>query len=245
MLDLKDRIAIVTGAGKGLGYATVKKFLELGAKVSFCATTQENVDKALKELSMLGEVDGYVCDVSDKEQVRSMVKAVGDKYGRIDILINNAGIAKDAQFYKMTDEQWEDVIHVNLFGTYYFTKAVVPYMIEQKYGKIVNISSISAINGNFGQSNYAASKNGIIGFTRVLGKELGKFNINVNVVLPGSVESAMTVNMPPHLQEMRIKSTALKRLGVPEDVANANAFLCSEWARHITAQVLTVDGGRS
>jgi len=245
MIDLKNRVAIVTGAGGGLGYATVKKFLELGAKVSFCDITQELIDKAVGKLSGFGQVDGYVCDVSNKLQVTTMVKAVGDKFGAIDILINNAGIARDAQFYKMTDEQFEKVINVNLMGTYYCTKAVVPYMIEKKYGKIVNISSISAINGNFGQCNYAASKNGLIGFTRVLGKELGKFNINVNAILPGSVESDMTAAMPPHLQEMRIKSTALKRLGVPEDIANANAFLCSDWARHITAQTLTVDAGRS
>ncbi len=245
MIDLKNRVAIVTGAGGGLGYATVKKFLELGAKVSFCDITQEIIDKAVGKLSGFGQVDGYVCDVSNKLQVTTMVKAVGDKFGSIDILINNAGIVRDAQFYKMTDEQFERVINVNLMGTYYCTKAVVPYMIEKKYGKIVNISSISAINGNFGQCNYAASKNGLIGFTRVLGKELGKFNINVNAILPGSVESDMTAAMPPHLQEMRIKSTALKRLGVPEDIANANAFLCSDWARHITAQTLTVDAGRS
>jgi 3-oxoacyl-[acyl-carrier protein] reductase len=245
MIDLKNRVAIVTGAGGGLGYATVKKFLELGAKVSFCDITQEIIDKAVGKLSGFGQVDGYVCDVSNKLQVTTMVKAVGDKFGSIDILINNAGIVRDAQFYKMTDEQFERVINVNLMGVYYCTKAVVPYMIEKKYGKIVNISSISAINGNFGQCNYAASKNGLIGFTRVLGKELGKFNINVNAILPGSVESDMTAAMPPHLQEMRIKSTALKRLGVPEDIANANAFLCSDWARHITAQTLTVDAGRS
>jgi len=245
LIELKNRVAIVTGAGKGLGYATVKKFLELGAAVSFCATTQENVDKVIKELSQLGQLDGYVCDVSNKEQVRAMVKAVGDKYGRIDILINNAGIALDAQFKNMTDEQWERVINVNLTGSFYVAKAVVPYMIAQNYGKIVNISSINATTGNFGQCNYAASKNGMIGFTRVLGKELGKYNINVNAVLPGSVESAMTANMPAHLQEMRIQATALKHLGVPEDIANANAFLCSEWARFITAQTLTVDGGRS
>ncbi|MHC1761277.1 MAG: SDR family NAD(P)-dependent oxidoreductase [Negativicutes bacterium] len=245
MIDLKDKVAIVTGAGKGLGYATVKKFIELEAKVSFCDIKQEIVDHAIANLAEIGPADGYVCDVSDKAQVAKMVKVVGDKYGRIDVLINNAGIVKDAQFYKMTDEQFERVINVNLMGTYYFTKAVVPYMIKRNFGKIVNISSISAINGNFGQCNYAASKNGIIGFTRVLGKELGKFNINVNAILPGSVESEMTVDMPLHLQEMRIKSTALKRLGVPEDIANANAFLCSEWARHITAQTLTVDAGRS
>ncbi|WP_458461278.1 SDR family NAD(P)-dependent oxidoreductase [Paenibacillus sp.] len=245
MLTLKDKIAIITGAGMGLGYAEAKKFLELGAKVAICDISEEALNKALDELKPYGEISGYVCNVAKKDEVVAMVQSVAEKYGRIDILVNNAGIIRDAQFYKMTDEQWQAVIDVNLNGTYYCAKAVVPYMMEQQYGKILNTSSISALNGNFGQANYAASKNAIIGMTRVLGKELGKYNINVNAILPGSIDTPMARVMDPKFQEMRIKATALRRLGDPEDLANAAAFLCSDWARHITAQTLTVDGGRS
>ena len=245
ILNLEGKIAIVTGAGMGLGYAEAKKFLELGAKVAVCDVNQEVLDKAVAELSEIGEVSGYICNVANKEQVEAMVKAVADKYGRIDILINNAGIIRDAQFYKMTDDQWDAVINVNLNGTYYCCKAVIPYMMEQKYGKILNTSSISALNGNFGQSNYAASKNAVIGMTRVMGKELGKYGINVNAVLPGSIDTPMARVMKPEFQEMRIKQTALKRLGDPEEFANAVAFMVSDLASLITAQTITVDCGRS
>ncbi len=228
----------------GLGYAEAKKFLQLGAKVAICDIGREILDKAVADLSEYGGITGYVCDVSNKDQVEAMVKAVAEKFGRIDILVNNAGIIRDAQFYKMTDDQWHQVINVNLNGSYYCAKAVVPYMIDQKYGKILNTSSISAWNGNFGQSNYAASKNAIIGMTRVMGKELGKYNINVNAILPGSIDTPMAKEMDPKFQEMRIRQTALRRLGDPEDLANAAAFLCSDWGRHITSQTLVVDAGR-
>ncbi|MBE5784263.1 MAG: SDR family oxidoreductase [Clostridiales bacterium] len=244
-ITLEGKIAIITGAGMGLGYAEAQKFLELGAKVAVCDVSEDALNKAVEQLSAYGEVTGYKCNVASKEEVEAMVKAVAENYGRIDILVNNAGIVRDAQFYKMTDDQWHAVIDVNLNGTYYCAKAVIPYMMEQKYGKILNTSSISALNGNFGQSNYAASKNAIIGMTRVMGKELGKYNINVNAILPGSIDTPMAKAMRPEFQEMRIKQTALRRLGDPEDLANAAAFLCSEWARHITAQTLTVDAGRS
>lgn len=244
-LNLNDKIAIITGGGMGLGYSEAKVFLELGAKVAICDVNAELLAKSVQELSEYGEITGYPCNVAKKDQVVAMVDAVAAKYGRIDILVNNAGIIRDAQFYKMTDEQWNSVIDVNLNGTYYVAKAVVPYMIEQRYGKILNTSSISALNGNFGQSNYAASKNAIIGMTRVMGKELGKYNINVNAILPGSVDTPMARVMKPEFQEMRIKQTALKRLGDPEDFGKIVAFLCSDWARHITAQTLTADAGRS
>lgn len=242
--QLQDKVAIITGATSGLGLATAEMFVKQGAKVIICDINAEGCKKTVADLSKFGSIESFVADVSNKEQIYAMISAVHAKYKRIDVLINNAGIVKDAQFYKMSDEQWEKVINVNLMGTYYCTKAVVPIMIEQKYGKIINISSISALNGNFGQSNYAASKAGVIGMTRVLGKELGKYNINVNAVLPGSVESAISNDMPEDLQEMRIKATALKRLGNGEDIANVNAFLASDAARHITAQTIVVDGGR-
>lgn len=243
-IGLDGKIAIITGGGKGLGYAEAKKFLQLGAKVALCDIDAETLDLAVTQLSEYGEISKYVCDVSKKNEVEAMVKDVYKRYERIDILVNNAGIIRDAQFYKMTDDQWRQVMEINLDGTYFCCKAVVPYMIEQRYGKILNTSSISAVNGNFGQSNYAASKSAIIGMTRVMGKELGKYNINVNCILPGSIDTPMGTSIDPKFQEIRINQTALKRLGTPEDLANASAFLCSEWARHITAQTLVVDAGR-
>lgn len=245
IFTLEGRIAIITGAGMGLGYAEAKKFLELGAKVNICDVNKDALDKAIEELSPYGEINGALCNVAVKEECETFVKGVAEKYERIDILVNNAGIVRDAQFYKMTDEQWHSVIDVNLTGTYNMCKVVVPYMIEQKYGKILNTSSISATMGLFGQTNYSASKSAIIALSRVLGRELGRFNINVNSILPGSIDTPMGRSCSEEVQQMRIKSTALRRLGDPEDLANAAAFLCSELARHITAQSLTVDGGRS
>ena len=242
---LEGKIAIITGAAMGLGYAEAKKFLELGAKIAICDVNPEALNKALEELSAYGEVSGYVCNVAKKEDCDAMVAGVIEKYGRIDILLNNAGIVRDGQFYKMSDENWHAVINVNLNGTYNMCKAVVPYMIEQKYGKILNTSSINALTGQFGQANYSASKNAVIALSRVLGKELGRFNINVNAILPGSIDTPMGRSCSEEAQQMRIKSTALRRLGDPEDLANAAAFLCSELARHVTAQTLTVDGGRT
>jgi len=241
---LEGRIAIITGAGMGLGYAEAKKFLELGAKVAICDVNPETLNKAVEELSAYGEVSGYICNVAKKDECEAMVTAVAEKYGCIDILLNNAGIIRDSQFYKMTDEMWHAVIDVNLNGTYNMCKLVVPYMIEQKYGKILNTSSISAQAALFGQTNYAASKNAVIALSRVLGKELGRFNINVNAILPGSIDTPMGRSCSEDVQEMRRKSTALRRLGDPEDLANVAAFLCCDLARHVTAQTLVVDAGR-
>jgi 3-oxoacyl-[acyl-carrier protein] reductase len=243
--DLDKKIALITGGTEGLGFATAELFIKEGAKSVICAPEPDMVKEAAARLSVYGCVLGYPADVSVKDDVERLVERTVQEYGRIDVLINNAGIIRDAQFYKMSDDKFLDVINVNLIGTYYLTKAVVPYMMRQRYGKIINISSISAFNGNFGQSNYAASKAGVVGMTRVLGKELGKYNINVNAVLPGSVESRMSENLPPDIQKMRVEATALRRMGKASDIAHVNAFLASEGARHITAQTIVVDGGRS
>ena len=186
-MKLKDRVAIISGAAAGIGLATAKLFLEEGAKVAICDISAEKIAQAAQDLSSLGTVRPFVVNIADKQQVTEMVEAVAKEFGRIDILINNAGITKDAQFYKMTDEQFDAVINVNLRGNFLMTKAVVPYMMEQKYGKIVHCASVSAYNGNFGQSNYAASKAAIMGMTRVQAKELGKYGINVNAIAPGSI----------------------------------------------------------
>lgn len=242
-MQLKDRVAIVTGGAGGIGFGTAKRFLQEGAKVAICDVRQDAVDAAVEQLSQFGTVSGHVADITDRAQCDAMAKTVAEAWGRIDILINNAGITKDAQFYKMADEDFYKVIEVNLFGTYNMSKAVVPYMMEQRYGKIVSASSIACIKGNFGQSNYAASKSAIISFTRSLGRELGKYGINVNAVAPGFIRTAMTDAIPADIMKQKIDSIPLRRTGEVEDIAAAYTFLSSDEASFINATCLIVDGG--
>ena len=240
---LKDKIAIITGAGGGIGLAAARAFLREGASVNICDIDGSKISAALQELSLTGTARGYTADISVKEQVTETVRSVIEEFGRVDILINNAGITKDAQFYKMTDEQFEDVLKVNLWGTYYFSKAVLPHMMERKYGRIIHTSSVSAYNGNFGQSNYAASKAAIIGMTRVMGKELGKYGITVNSVAPGSIMTEMYDAVPEDAKQKKLASIPLRRYGTPEDAAELFVFLASDKAAYITAQTITIDGG--
>lgn len=242
-MKLKNRVAIVTGAASGIGYATAKVFLEEGAIVNICDINVEKVEKATSALSAYGTVRGYAVDISKKDQVVDMVEKIKAEYGRIEILINNAGVTSDAQFYKMTDEQFDRVLDVNLKGTYYFTKAVVPLMMEQKYGKIVHASSVSAYNGNFGQTNYAATKAAIMGMTRVMGKELGKYGINVNAIAPGSILTDMYISVPEEVKNKKLAAIPLRRYGTPEEAGKLFAFLASDDSSYITAQTITIDGG--
>lgn len=243
---LKDRVAIVTGGASGIGFGTAKRFLQEGAKVAICDVRQEVIDQAVDQLKEFGPVKGYVTDISDRAQCDALAKAVAEEFGgRIDILINNAGITKDAQFYKMKDEDFYKVIEVNLFGTYNMSKAVVPYMMEQRYGKIVSASSIACIKGNFGQSNYAASKAAIMSFTRSLGRELGKYGINVNAIAPGFIRTAMTDKIPPDIMKQKIDSIPMRRTGEVADIAAAYTFLASDEASFVNATTLIVDGGMS
>lgn len=240
---LKNRVAIVTGAASGIGFATAKLFLEEGAVVVICDINVDKVDDAVSELEKFGIVRGYVVDISKKEMCARTVEQTLAEFGRVDILINNAGITDDAQFYKMTDEQFERVLDVNLKGTYYMSKAVIPSMMERKYGKIVHASSVSAYNGNFGQSNYAASKAAVMGLTRVMGKELGKYGINVNAIAPGTIMTDMYAAVPDEIKKKKLISIPLRRYGSPEDAAQLFAFLASDEASYITAQTITIDGG--
>lgn len=240
---LKDRVAIVTGAAGGIGFATAKRFLQEGAKVAICDIKQEFCDSAVEKLKEFGEVVGFEANTTDRAACDAFVKKVADKWGRVDILINNAGITRDAQFYKMADEDFYKVIEVNLFGTYNMSKAVVPYMMEQKYGKIVSASSIACIKGNFGQSNYASSKAAIMSFTRSLGRELGKYNINVNAVAPGFIHTRMTDAIPEDVKQEKIKSIPLRRIGEPENIAAVYAWLSSDEASFINATTIIADGG--
>lgn len=242
-MKLNDKIAIITGGAAGIGFATAKLFLKEGATVAICDINAERINKAVTELSAIGTARGYVVDISNKEQIQEMVAAVLHEFNRIDILVNNAGITKDAQFYKMADEQFEQVINVNLKGTYLFSKAVIPMMMEQKYGKIVHLSSVSAFNGNFGQSNYAASKAAIMGMTRVMGKELGKYGINVNAIAPGSIMTDMYSAVPEEAKQKKLAAIPLRRYGAPEEAASLIAFLASDESSYITAQTIVIDGG--
>jgi len=219
----KDKIAIVTGASQGIGESIAKELKNNGATV---------VDLSIP-----------FCDVTNAEVCEKCVKDVFEKYGKIDILINNAGITKDMLLLKMKKEDFDVVLNVNLGGVFNMTKAVIPYMMKARYGKIVNISSIIGVVGNAGQANYSASKAGIIGFTKSTAREMGARGINVNAVAPGYIQTAMTENLPEEVKEDFNKRIALKRMGQPEDIAKAVAFLASDEAEYITGQVLVVDGG--
>ena len=242
-MKLENRVAIVTGGSAGIGKAIAKRFLMEGAVVGICSTNPNKVEKAVAELSEYGTVRGFIVNIGNKQQGEDMVKAMLDEFHHIDILVNNAGITKDAQFYKMTDEQFNDVVDVNLRGNYYLTKAVLPQMIERKYGKIVHVTSVSAFNGNFGQSNYAATKAAIIGMTRVQGKELGKYNITVNAIAPGSIMTDMYAAVPDDVREAKLKRIPLRRYGNPDEVASLALFLSCEDSSYITSQTIVIDGG--
>ena len=242
---LEKKVAIITGAAAGIGYATAKKFFEEGANVVICDVSAEAVQKAADELSAYGEVMGFKVDITDRAALDSMICAVKEVYGRIDILINNAGIVMDAQFYKMSEVQFDKVIEVNLKGTYNCCQAVIPTMMEQKYGRIVSAASVSAFNGAFGQSNYAASKAAIMGMTRCMGRELGKYGITVNAVAPGSIMTAMFAGIPEELKEKKLKDIPVRRFGDPSEVANVYAFLASEEASYVNGTTLVVDGGKN
>lgn len=242
---LENRVAIITGAAAGIGYATAKKFLEEGAGVAICDVSEEAVQKAAQELSQYGKVKGFKVDITDRAALDEMAAAVKTEFGRIDILINNAGIVMDAQFYKMTEMQFDKVIEVNLKGTYNCCQAVIPTMMEQNYGRIVSAASVSGFNGAFGQSNYAASKAAIMGMTRCMGRELGKYGITVNAVAPGSIMTAMFAGIPEELKQKKLKDIPVRRFGDPSEVANVYAFLASEEASYVNGTTLVVDGGKN
>ena len=242
-MRLVKKVAIVTGGATGIGFATAKVLLQEGAIVAICDINGERTKQAVEKLKEYGVAIGYCVDISSKEQIGNMVNSLLREFGRIDILVNNAGITMDAQFYKMSDEQFDQVVNVNLKGTYLFSKAVVGNMIEQKYGKIIHLSSVSAFNGNFGQTNYAATKAAIMGMTRVMAKELGKYGITVNSIAPGSIMTEMYSAVPEEAKQKKLAAIPLRRYGEPEEVGKLIAFLASDDAAYITAQTIVIDGG--
>ncbi len=240
---LEGKVAIVTGGAQGIGFATVKKFVEEGAVVALCDVRQESIDRAVDDLSANGAVTGYVVDVTRRDQVDAMVSSVKDKHGRIDVLVNNAGITLDARLQKMTDDQFDKVVAVNLKGTYNCAQAVVDTMVAQGSGVILNASSVVGIYGNFGQTNYAASKFGVIGFAKTWARELGPKGVRCNAVAPGFVATTILGTIPHKVLEQMTERVPLRRLGTPEDIANVYAFLASDEASYINGTVIEVAGG--
>ncbi len=244
-MRLKDRVALITGAGRGIGEAIARRFAAEGAIVVATDIMEENVKKLAAELNADGfRSMGVPIDVTSKSDVEAMVEKVVGTYGRLDILINNAAINRDALTKKMTEEQWDAVININLKGSFLCAKAAAEPMMEQKYGKINNTASIGAL-GNIGQANYAASKCGVIGLTSTLALELAKYNINVNCVAPGGTETAMTAGIPDTVRQKIIETIPLKRFAKPEEIADLHLFLASDEASFITGQVIFCDGGAS
>jgi len=244
-MQLLGKTAIVTGGSRGIGKAVALKLAELGANIVVNYTSSpEKANEVIKTIEGMGrQAMAIKADVANNHEVEDFIRTVEKNFSTIDILVNNAGITRDTLLLKMKEEDWDDVLSINLKGTFQCTKAVTKKMMKQRNGKIINIASVVGITGNAGQANYAASKAGIIGFTKSIAKELGSRNININAVAPGYIQTDMTDTLSEEIKETLSSSIPLKRLGTPEDVANVVAFLCLEEAKYITGQVINVDGG--
>jgi 3-oxoacyl-[acyl-carrier protein] reductase len=245
-MELKDKVAIVTGGSVGIGASIATDLARSGAWVAINYqrhdTEAKNVVEEIEKTGSRGMC--LKVDVASFQDAQRMVDEVVKEWGRVDILVNNAGINRDGVIWKMSEEQWDAVIDTDLKGYFNFTRAVAPLFKEKGSGKIVNITSINGLRGKFGQTNYSAAKAGIIGFTKAVAKELGKYNVNVNAVAPGMIVTEMMRGLPEEIIKKAEEETVLGRLGDPDAVANMVTFLVSERARHVTGEVIKVDGGQ-
>ncbi len=242
-MKLKNKTAVVTGAARGLGRAIAQRLLEEGARVIITDINEESLGKAVNELKVYGEASSVIMDVTDFVEVQSSFAEIIKQYGRIDILVNNAGITADAQLKNMSEQQFDSVVAVNMKGVFACTRAVVNHMIENGYGKIISIASVTAHNGNFGQTNYAATKAAVVSMTQTWAKELAKYGINANAVAPGYTATEMVQKVPEKVLDSITAKTPAKRLGKPEEIAAACAYLASDEAAFVNGAVLKIDGG--
>ena len=244
MAGVAGRVALVTGASQGIGRACALALAAGGAQVALAARQEEKLSAVAKEIEAAGgQAAGFRMDVSNEEEVKSAVKGAIDRFGKIDILVNNAGITKDTLLLRMKRAEWDSVMQTNLSGAFFCTQAVTSSMLRQRWGRIINITSIFGETGQAGQANYAASKAGLIGFTKAVARELASRNITVNAVAPGYIETAMTESLAPELKAKVNDMIPLGRAGTDAEVAHAVAFLAAEEAAYITGHVLNVNGG--
>jgi 3-oxoacyl-[acyl-carrier protein] reductase len=244
MNQLANQIAVVTGAGRGIGRAIALKFASEGADVACVSRTAENSEKVANEIRTLGrKAWAYAVDVADTAAVTTATERILAETGRVDILVNNAGITRDGLLMRISEADWDAVLDTNLKGTFLFTKAFSRSFVKQRSGRIINVASISGLMGNAGQSNYAASKAGVLGFTKSVARELASRGITVNALAPGFIETDMTAALNEQIRTQLLKAIPMNSFGQPEDIAHAALFLASPAARYITGQVLTVDGG--
>lgn len=242
---LKGRKAIITGGTGGIGFAIAKVFIQQGASVAILGNNQEKGEKAALELNQLSDSSCTFSKVNigKTDEVESCLKKINESFGRVDILVNNAGITRDELLMKMSEEDWDEVLSINLKSCFNTCRFLVRPMLKARFGKIINISSVIGLVGNPGQANYAASKGGIIAFTKALALELASRNILVNCIAPGFIETNMTSNLTASQRESIIAKVPLGRMGLPQDIANAALFLASSLSDYMTGQVITVDGG--
>lgn len=243
MTDLKEKTALVTGAGRGIGFGIAKILSQHGASVMVVDMDEAGAEKAAEKIrSMGGNADYLRIDVSRREDAQKMVDKTVERFGNLHILVNNAGINRDAMLHKMTEEQWNSVINVNLTGVFHCTQAAVQYMREKEYGRIINISS-AGWQGNIGQANYSAAKAGVIGLTKTTAKECAKKGITCNAICPGFIETEMTKGVPEKVWNLMVSKIPMGYVGKPEEIGKAVAFLASDDAFYITAEILNVGGG--